>query len=237
MRFSLFILLMLFSFNAAAQNTESELNVETDTLAPVADPKYREDQFYASVTYNLLQNAPGAFSQNSFSTGLTTGFLRDMPLNKSRTYAIAAGLGYSYNNLKHNLKVSELGEVRTYEIAPEADFDKNKLVLHHLELPIEFRWRNSDSISHKFWRVYAGFKVSYLFADKSEYRSGSGDVKVKGNPDLNKFIYGAYLSAGWNTWNLYAYYGLNPIYKSAVLANGQEIKLNALNLGLIFYIL
>jgi hypothetical protein len=34
------------------------------------------------------------------------------------------------------------------------------------------------------------------------------------NSDFNDFLYGVYLSGGYNTINLYAYYGLNPLFKS-----------------------
>ncbi|WP_159799706.1 porin family protein [Flavobacterium sp. MK4S-17] len=239
MRHLHFILFQLLFVSAFAQELPEEGQpVEIDSLAPVADPKYREDQFYATISYNLMQGKPGGYSQNSFSTGLSFGFLRDMPVNEKRTYAIAAGLGYSYNNIKHNLKVTQGGGDTFYEIVPEGDFDKNKLVLHYLELPIEFRWRNSNAISHKFARIYTGFKVSYLFADKAQFYSGDGDIKIKGNDDLNKFIYGAYISVGWNTWNFYAYYSLNPIFSAdAKFADGEKVNLNSLKLGLAFYIL
>lgn len=231
------LLLYFFTAPTFAQVLSEVQGGAADSLQ--ADLKYREDQFYASVSYNLMQGKPGGYSQNSFSTALTTGFLRDMPVNDARTSAIAIGLGYSYNNIQHNLKVSESGGKRSYEIVPEADFDKNKLVLHYVDLPIEFRWRNSTPYSHKFWRIYAGFKISYLFADKAQFDfPGGGSMKVKGNDDLNKFVYGAYISAGWNTWNLYAYYGITPLFKeSAKIPGGQNVNLNSLHLGLMFYIL
>ncbi len=225
-----------------AQNIEEEREeVKTDSVPVVVDSLYREDQFYASISYVLMQNKPDGYDQNSVSTSLGAGFLRDMPINKRRTYSIAVGLGYSYYNIKHNLKVTENAGAAFYEFAEDGtDFDKNKQVLHYLELPIEFRWRNSNAVSHKFWRVYTGFKISYLFADKAQYYPVSGgSTKVKSNGDLNDFVYGAYISAGWNTWNLYAYYGITPMYKQEARLNdsGQKVNLNTVSLGLIFYIL
>lgn len=235
------LLLFVFSFitcSACAQIigvTEGEPN---DSIA-VAYPKYREDQFYASVSYALMLGKPGGYSQNSFSTGLTVGFLRDMPVNKDRTYAIAAGLGYGYYNIKHNLKVTEISRSRLYEIEPTSNFDKNKQVLHYVELPVELRWRNSNAVSHKFWRIYTGFKMSYLFADKAQfYPAEGGSTKVKGNDDLNSLQYGVYVAAGWNTWNFYAYYGLSSLYKDEAKINTTaNIDITMVNFGLMFYIL
>jgi hypothetical protein len=241
MRLTQLLLLFFCTLSISAQVTNEPVTdtIEMDSVAPRVDSKYREDQFYASVSYNIMQGKPGNYSQYSFSTGLTVGFLRDMPVNKRRTYAIAAGLGYSYNNIKHNLAVLEAAGKNTYQTIETADYDKNKLVLHYLELPIELRWRNSDSLSHKFWRVYLGFKVSYLFYDKAQYQpDGNTTMKVTNDKNMNTFIYGAYLSAGWNTWNLYAYYGITPIYNSPPIEGStQKLTMNSLNLGLIFYIL
>ena len=242
MRLSLLLFICLLTFSASAQILEPKVrdSINLDSIAPVADPKYREDQFYTSLAYNLVQGKPGNYSQYSFSTAITLGFLRDMPINKRRTYAIATGLGYAYNNIKHNLIVQSIENgVNSYQVVKEGSFDKNKLVLHYLELPIELRWRNSDSIEHKFWRVYLGFKVSYLFSDKATYKPGdSPAIKVKNDKNLNDFLYGAYISAGWNTWNFYAYYGLTPIYNNApIVDSDQKLTLKSLNFGLIFYIL
>jgi hypothetical protein len=238
----LYIFLACFCtiFTALAQIepvVQDTVAVEMDSLPAFADPKYREDQFYATINYNLIQGKPAGYSQYSFSTGLGIGFLRDMPLNKRRNHSIALGLGYSYNNIKHNLAVSNTGGKNLYEIKEEGTFDKNKLVLHYLEVPLEFRWRNSDSISHQFWRVYAGFKVSYLISDKAQYEAeGSPKIKVRNDANMNNIQYGAYISGGYNTWNFYAYYGLTPLYDTAYIAD-EKIKMHSVKIGLIFYIL
>lgn len=231
-----YALLFLLSLSLQAQVQQDTIRVETDSLAPIADPKYREDQFYTSISYHLMQGQPQGYSQYSFSTGIGVGFLRDMPVNKRRNHSIAAGLGYSYNNIKHNLVVADSLGIRTYKIQGSDTFDKNKLVLHYLELPVEFRWRNSDSISHQFWRVYWGFKVSYLFYDKAQFKDSDSNIKVTNDANLNKFTLGTYLSAGYNTWNLYAYYGITPTYNN-VMADDKKLSMHSLKLGLIFYIL
>ncbi|WP_181369497.1 porin family protein [Flavobacterium album] len=229
---------IVFLTSFAQVNERLKDTIEVDSVPAFADPKYREDQFYATISYNIMQGKPAGYSQYSFSTGLSAGFLRDMPINKRRNHSVALGLGYSYSNIKHNLVVENMGGENVYHPVKEGSFDKNKLVLHYLEVPLELRWRNSDSISHKFWRIYAGFKVSYLLYDKAQYEPAEGGtVKIRKDNNINRIAYGAYISAGWNTWNLYAYYGLTPIYKDAILENGDKLKLQSLNLGLIFYIL
>lgn len=198
------------------------------------DSLYREDQMYVALSLNLVQNRPSSFSQHALSSGVAFGYLRDMPINEKRTWAIAPGLGYSYNNLKNNIKVDNSTAVTSYTI--DDSFDKNKLVLHQLELPIEIRWRNSTFDSHKFWRIYTGFKITYLFASKSEYKSPTESIIYRNNTDLSKIKYGAYLSVGNNTGNVYAYYALSPLFKDVKIDN-RDLNLSSFNIGLVFYIL
>ena len=161
-----------------------------------------------------------------------------MPINKKRTLSVAAGLGYSLAIYNQNLGISETNGTYTYQVLDsDISFTKNKLSFHYIDLPIEFRWRNSTPESHVFWRVHSGVKLSYLFYDQYKSVSSNGTVTLSNNKDLNQFEYGFYLSFGWNTWNFYAYYGLNPTFKSSAKIENQSISMNTTNFGLMFYIL
>lgn len=232
MRFYLSILTLFLSFSVLAQEEVPEKKAVVDSL-------YREDQFYVNFTYNNLQKAPNGLDQKKFSPGIAIGFLRDIPINKSRTFAIAAGLGYSlsiYNDNLYQLH-DDVSNTNSYEIiSQDTYYKKNKRTLHFIDLPIEIRWRASTPESHKFWRIYTGFKFSYLIGDRYKFVNDIQSNIYKRNSELNKIHYGCYLAAGWNTWNAYIYYGINPLFKSAAIS-GEKIKMNTFNIGLQFYIL
>lgn len=227
-------ILLLFLFSAASALTQ---NVETDFDAP--DSLFREDQFYFNITYNTLQKVPDGLQQTKFSPGFSVGFLRDMPINASRTFAVAAGLGYSLSVYNQNLGIFESNNTTTYEIlnAEGVSVSKDKLSLHYVDLPVEFRWRNATPDNHRFWRVHLGVKLSYLVANQYKLVSTAGNLTNTNLNDLSKFNYGLYLSTGWNTWNIYAYYGFNPIFTSDAKIDGQTIDMNTAKFGLMFYIL
>jgi hypothetical protein len=228
---SCFLLLSVLNvFSQEEPTAEKAPEVKIDSL-------YREDQFYFGLTFNTLQNKLAGMSQNKLSTGISAGFLRDMPVNKKRNIAIATGLGFTYDNYNQNLAISKEGGVPVYTIiASSADFNKNKFSQVLVDMPIEFRWRTSTYESYKFWRIYGGVKLSYLIHDRSVFSGDQGKVVVSGNKDFNKFLYGAYISSGYNTINVYVYYGLNSLFKSAKIDN-QSIAMKSLNIGVIFYIL
>jgi hypothetical protein len=228
---SCFLLMSFFnSFSQEIETIEEAKDVKIDSL-------YREDQFYFGFTYNTLQEKPSGLSQKKFSVGLSAGFLRDMPINDDRTIAIASGLGFSYNNYNENLFISTLGQETVYSIIDSKTvYNKNKFKQLLIDVPIEFRWRTSTYESHKFWRIYGGFKFSYLLYNKSVFTDADSKIVVLNNKDFNKILYGLYISAGYNTINVYAHYGLNSFFKSAKI-EGESIDMKALNIGVVFYIL
>lgn len=228
------ILLLLPFFSAFAQE---EIKPKKEVNEVKIDSFYREDQFYFAFTYNTLQQKPTGLNQQKFSIGIGTGFLRDMPINKNRTKAFATGLGVSYNNYNQNLGISGTSQAPVYSIlGPQSNFDKNKFTQLLIDVPLEFRWRTSTYESYKFWRIYGGMKFSYLAYSKSVLENSEGRTVITNNADFNKLLYGLYLSAGYNTLNVYAYYGLNPVFKSLTI-EGEKTKMNSLNVGVIFYIL
>lgn len=216
----------------------SQENTSTEN-APKAkiDSLYREDQFYFSFTLNTLQNKPVGLTQDKFSSGFSAGFLRDMPINAKRTFAIATGLGFTYNSFNQNLAITETNDIPVYTIVdPLTEYDRNRFSLFSVDVPVEFRWRSSTFESHKFWRIYGGFKMSYLIYDKSLFQDAQSKIVVANNKDFAKFQYGAYIVSGYNSINVYAYYGLNSLFNSAKTTT-ESIDMNSLNIGIIFYIL
>jgi UDP-glucose 4-epimerase len=84
---------------------------------------------------------------------------------------------------------------------------------------------------HQFHQLPAAFQPTWVTGDILDIDDLTENIKNV----LNKFQYGVYLSFGFNTWNPYIYYGLNPIFdknKTAI-----ENNVSAFNIGLKFYIL
>lgn len=229
MKLVLKILIVLISGQSCF--SQEDITKEVDSL-------YREDQFYAGVTYNLLGNKPSDLSQSGFSTGLHFGFIKDMPLNDKRNVAIGIGLGYSMNSFNQNMQINEeSGGSYSYTILDGNTYSKNKFSNHLIEIPIEFRWRTSTPTEYRFWRIYTGLKVGYAIVNTAKFKDDSRSIKYNNISDFNKLEYGFTLSAGYNTWNIYLYYGLNPIFSNNAVLEGDKIDMNAIKVGLIFYIL
>lgn len=211
---------------------------DVETIQFPEDKKYFEDQFYVGLTYNVLSGKPEAMSQNSLSYGLQAGFIKDIPISLHRDIAIGVGVGYATDSYYHNLKATQTGSTISYNIiSGDTNFNTNKFELHAIEFPLEFRWRTSTPATYKFWRIYAGMRFRYNFSAISKYEGDGGNVKFI-NDDIEDFQYGLTLSFGYNTWNIHVYYGLNDFLKNAsILTTNEAITMNALRVGLLFYIL
>ncbi|MFI2742088.1 porin family protein [Zhouia sp. PK063] len=230
-----------FSFFSIILNSyaQDSLAVNLDSLhIELKNSSYHEDQLFADITYNILTNTPSGVSQNSFSYGLEFGFIKDIPFSKKGNTALGIGGGFSYNVYYSNLKAIPQDGAVQYSIIPDSvSYIRNRLSTNVLELPIEFRWRTSTATTYQFWRIYTGVKLGYVFSNRIRYVGEGLDVRYK-NQDINHFQYSAYISFGYNTWNFYASYLINSLYKSGTLLdNGDEITVGHLKIGLMFYIL
>jgi len=214
-------------------------NSQNETQTDSLDYSYKEDQFYFGVTYNLLRQQPDGMVQNGFSSGFHLGFIKDMPINSKRTIAIGLGLGYSGNSINQNLRISKDNQGNTqYDIVESGTFSKNKLSLHMIEMPLEFRWRTSTAKDYRFWRIYSGIKIGYIFASSSKYKGDLNNLKVSNLDNLNTLQYGLTLTAGYDKFNVHIYYALNSIFdSSATKTNGTSINARIFRIGLMLYIL
>ncbi len=232
-----FITTLVLTFFSIATLWSQEVAIDT---TKAIDTKYREDQFYIAVTYNLLADKPNNVSQTGFSSGFHLGYIRDFPLNERRNFGLGIGLGASINTYNHNIYIFENsnGEIEYINLSDEdISYSKNKFSMYLLEMPFEVRWRTSTAEEYKFWRIYTGFKAGYLFASTTKFKGELGNVKNNNIKDFNDFQYGLTFSAGYNTWNFHLYYSLNSIFSKEAQLGEQAIDMIAVKFGLIFYIL
>jgi len=222
------VLLTLVPLLGFGQDTDEE---------EVGDPLYREDQFYIGASYNFATGTPAGFNINGFSGGFQLGFLRDMPINEKRNVAVAIGGGLTYDQFGQNIAITE-GDTGSVITALSADaFDSNRLSLASVEAPLELRWRSSTATEYRFWRVYAGFRIGYVYYAKARLKRNGTTTSFTNIPELDRLQMGLSLSVGYNTVNFYGYYGLTPLFSGATTTSGDALEFRIVKLGLIFYIL
>lgn len=221
---NLITLLLLFFF--------SYVYCQRDTI-PLGT-KYKEDQFYISISYNQLFQQPDGVSGSGFSYGLNVGVVKDISLSKQGNWALGIGLGYAFDSFNHGMQVLSQNGIDQFTI--NNVLEENTMSFQSLEVPIELRWRTSNAQKYKFWRIYPGFKFSYNLSNKFSSVSNGTTVKASGLNSFNDLQYGVTLSVGYDAFNFHVYYALSPLFDNATL-NSQPIDTRVLRMGLIIYIL
>lgn len=196
--------------------------------------RYSEDQLYVSITYAQLFNQPSQISKSGFSYGLSTGFIKDITLNKQGSVSIAIGVGYGFDFVNHQLKVQETNGVTSFDNGQ--NLTSNTFNTHNLEFPFEIRWRTSTAKKYDFWRIYSGVKFLYNLSNTFNFNENGNSFQFKNVSAYRKFQYGITLSAGYDEFNIHIFYNLTPIFENASIGN-ESINSSTLKFGFIFYIL
>ena len=196
--------------------------------------KYAEDQLYFLISYNQLFDQPSLVKGSGFSYGLSAGFMKDLILNKKGSISVALGFGYNYDLLNHGLTIAKENNEVTFQVDNYGAI--NTLTIHNLEFPFEFRWRDSDAQTYKFWRVYMGVKASYNVSNNFKFTDQSNSFSFKNVSRFNSWQYGLTLSVGYDVFTAHMYYGLTPMLKDTMLGT-TDIASKTMRIGLIFYLL
>ncbi|MDT0685196.1 porin family protein [Autumnicola psychrophila] len=234
----LFFFFLLFYGKSFCQEEKDLIIRVGDTIPTVIDSVYREDQIYVGFSFNLLTNKSESIEQSGFSGGFHLGLIRDFPLNSRRNVALGIGLGWSLNSYGQNLFIgeTEAGESIFRSLDNDISYDTNRFTTQLIEAPIEFRWRTSTATSYKFWRVYTGLRLGYVYHLKSNFVQEANQVVQTEVPEFDRFRLGATFTFGYNTFNFHFYYSLNSFFKDAYIQD-EQVELSTLKMGLMFYIL
>jgi len=220
--------LFLFLFLSSMLKAQGNDSIKKST--------YLEDQIYIGFSIATLTKTPEGVTQNGLSNSFELGFIKDIPVNDNGDFAFGIGLGYGRNTYFQNMKIEEINNITQFQIA-EGGFKNNKFSTHVIDVPLELRWRTSTIDKYKFWRIYAGGKLSYVVASNAKLKESGNTIKVKGISEINKFQYGVKLAVGYGTWNFNFYYGLTDLFSDANLNETTPIEIRDFRIGLIFYIL
>lgn len=195
------------------------------------DSLYREDQIYASIGYPLLINKPESLAQNKLSHSFSIGFIRDMPINRSRNLAIGLGVGLNYNVVYTNLQFTN--DMKS-SVFVSSDLI-NQWSSLDAEIPLEFRWRTSTPTNYQFWRLYAGLVGHYSLMAKQSTRTAI--TETINSLSVQKFRLALRLSIGNNTWNLTYAHPIDSFFDFDKSTQNKSVsELKTAKMGLIFYI-
>lgn len=156
----------------------------------------------------------------------------DLPIGNGG-WTITPGLGmswekYSFDNNttlvssvvndQRIIRVTDLND----EFGDNLSFDKSKLGLFYIDLPLEIRWYAKRNQYSKGFRVGFGGKVSYMYSSftKLKFEDVLEDprmIKDRQKLGFDRLRYGLQLRAGWGGFGVFAFYELSDKFKNPPL--------------------
>ncbi|MDG1822200.1 MAG: outer membrane beta-barrel protein [Flavobacteriaceae bacterium] len=207
-------------------------NISNALFAQDSAPSFREDQIYLSVGYPFFSESSETLIQNKLSYALSFGFVRDMPINKSRTLALGMGLGWDMATLFTNTRFFNTSNSITASIIEE-DYQQNYISVQSLAIPFEFRWRNATETNHAFWRIHAGVSLHVPLKLSSFYKDANG-VSSRISLPSNSTVFRLNVHFGFNTWNISLTHDLQPWTQTEGLVDNINMRFS--RIGFIFYV-
>ncbi len=209
------------------------------------DKMFPADRFIVTPFVDVWQDVPEGMDLKTLQRGINISALQDMPLGRTN-FSVAAGLGFTSHNLysDHLYLYKPAKDRFDFEpIAPGHDYDKNKISLNYLDVPVQFRYRSRELPSTL--RFYAGMRAGLLINAHTKYtgkeyfsihHDGSGNddndvtgrtVKVKEHKleNINRFSIGLTATIGYGIVNIFVYYPLTDVFEDNNASGMRPVSL------------
>ena len=225
-RIALIIFLLSFFFFSNQGNSQ------------VVDSKTKKKiSIGVGMSTDIMMNMPSGIKSRVINQGANVFATYNLPFGKS-PLSFAVGVGLSSHNIYGNFFVNSTTENTTLEKIPDSvKYNRSKLSLVYIEIPLEFRLKTKSKVS-----LGLGFKGGFLIGSSSKY-VGPGEitttnytlhtaekvrVKVWGIKNLEQFTYGPTLRVGYKWFNVTGYYMLSSLF-----TNGRGPNIYPISVGFI----
>lgn len=191
------------------------------------------DRFMLTLFTDIWQDEPQGMELKSIQRGVSIRAMQDMPLGRS-SFSAAVGLGFTSNNLYSDHRYSFDPALDGFDFFPiTEDYDKNKLSLNYLDLPVELRFRSRDP--NRRFRLYTGLKLGYLVNAHTKYEGkvthpwGERSTRIKEHKldNISSYRIGLTTMVGYRSVNLHLHYPLTSLFE-----DNSARDMSAISLGL-----
>ncbi len=205
---------------------------ESRDVEPVQEVE-RKDQLMIDFNYENFVNGPSNVDFKWYNRGINVQYLYDIHIVKNR-FTIGIGAGFSSQNYYGNGYLTQdtlsNGKVGTVWETRDEDYDRNKVSVNYLEVPLELRYRSKINERGYQWRFTVGAKYGYLIDVHDKLILSNGDkFKTYNFPDVEDYRYGVLTRIGYGKVNLTAYYSVSPFFKDG---KGQEMNQLSIGIGI-----
>ena len=180
--------------------------------------------------FNFLNDAPASMDTKFFgSKTFNLYYQYDIPIGKSKfSFHPGIGVGIDKYHFDNSVTITHLQDKNVnystsidtlINIFPNATgFDKSKLAITYLDIPLEFRFYANSYDKSRSFKFGIGGRIGLRLSShtKIKYTEDGNTIKFKEhqNFDLNSIRYGATARVGIGWFNLFYYYNFSELFKS-----------------------
>ena len=200
-----------------------------------------EEQIVLNIHYNSWTIYPQGMNIEPYSAGVDL-YLMQPIFGKNYPISLAAGVGFSVQNIKSNSFLIESKDTLYFKEIPDSvSSSKNKFSTVYIDIPIEFRLRSRPISKKRNVKIAFGFKVGYNIKAYIKYEgddfmhlTDQDKVKFKryNIRHVLPYRYGVFVRAGYGKFSLSAYYSLTPLFETN---KAQEIIPFSLGLSITLF--
>ncbi len=200
-------------------------------------PRMRpKDRLIVGLFTDVWSNLPDNMETKAINRGVTINYLQDFPISTTN-FSFAVGLGFTSHNLYGDYFYERTqGRHDFVSNAMDLDYDKNKISLNYLNIPLELRFRTRNT--PQTFRIHAGVKAGLLVNAHTKYVGevlpGDRETKLKeGKLDnIESFMFGFHSRIGYGRVNLNTFINLTDIFEGN---NAQDASLVSVGLSFIIF--
>lgn len=178
----------------------------------------RNIRFGLEINSDIWLNTPDELELKNINRGVNIFLMYRHRFGESN-FGISGGLALASQNMYMKnavLRTNSTGVSFFDDILDDVSFQRNKLNLNFIEVPLEFNYKTKNHINFAL-----GAKAGYLISDKTKYKGrnylngSTGDIKMKlaNNDNLLNYRLGTYAVIGYKWINLTAYYGFTKLFE------------------------
>ena len=220
---SIISFLAITSGFAQEQNDSIADNTNDSITDNTSDKMSKENQIVLSfnIYSDVWQDAPDNMNIRTINQGTDICIMYNTPFGKSN-FSFSVGLGIGSHNL-HSDAIPAIDTANATIFSPIADsisYDKNKLTVAYLDIPVEFIFKVKNK-NDKSFKIALGFKAGRLINSHTTYKGDDYlfgtekdlNVKFQDIKNINLYRYGITGKIGYEWINVMIYYSLTNLFK------------------------
>lgn len=207
----------------------STLFIANDTFAQDNPEQGRPNVpgvFMIDVGFNMFQDHPDTLETGFWGSKVVNlSYLFEFKLTENIYFLPGFGLGLNKYRFENQVTLATTFDnpdqtlvvgLEEY-IGEEPNYEKSKLAVNYVEVPLEFRFYSNPDDKTSSFKIGIGGKIGVMYSSHTKINYNFNDhlnkLKSKEDFNINRLRYGVLGRVGYGVFGLFGYYSLNSLFE------------------------